>query len=213
MIGRAVNFIKKYLDKKDRQKEIVADFHTTIIRVDDNFISSSSIILDERLIGNIYSLKEVNVAQNAEISGNITSRSCNINGKVIGDIISTEAALIKSSATICGNIRAKSICVEPGCIINGMIRIEGNIDERDLIEKVENRLPPKVQKEIIAMPMPYLISDPIELDKEPVTKPISQPDRPSEINKRAQVPVSKAKPVVPVAEPEEAHKTNTNSWY
>jgi len=25
--------------------------------------------------------------------------------------------------------------------------------------------------------------------------------------------VSKAKPVVPVAEPEEAHKTNTNSWY
>jgi hypothetical protein len=81
MIGRAVNFIKKFLDKKDRQKEIVADFHTTIIRVDDNFISSSSIILDERLIGNIYSLKEVTVAPTAEISGNITSRTCNINGK------------------------------------------------------------------------------------------------------------------------------------
>jgi cytoskeletal protein CcmA (bactofilin family) len=211
MIGRAVNFIKKFLDKKDRQKEIVADFHTTIIRVDDNFISSSSIILDERLIGNIYSLKGVTVDTTAEISGNITSRTCNINGKVIGDIISTESALIKSSAIICGNIRAKSINVEPGCIINGMIRIEGNIDERDLIEKVENRLPPKVQKEIIAMP--YLISEPAEVDKEPVPKPISQPDRPSEINKRAQVPVSKAKPVVPVAEPEEAHKTNTNSWY
>ena len=211
MIGRAVNFIKKFLDKKDRQKEIVADFHTTIIRVDDNFISSSSVILDERLIGNIYSLKEVTVAPTAEISGNITSRTCNINGKVIGDIISTESALIKSSAIICGNIRAKSINVEPGCTINGMIRIEGNIDERDLIEKVENRLPPKVQKEIIAMP--YLISEPVELERESVAKQISQPDRPSEVNKRASVPVSKTKAVVPAAAPEEAHKPNTNSWY
>ncbi|MDP2414718.1 polymer-forming cytoskeletal protein [Daejeonella sp.] len=211
MIGRAVNFIKKYLDKKNRQKEIVADFHTTIIRVDDNFISSSSIILDERLIGNIYSLKEVTVAPTAEISGNITSRTCNINGKVIGDIISTESALIKSSAIICGNIRAKSINVEPGCIINGMIRIEGNIDERDLIEKVGNRLPPKVQKEIITMP--YLISEPLEVEKEPVAKPVSQPDRPSEINKRAPVPVTKTKAVVQATEPEEAHKPNTNSWY
>jgi cytoskeletal protein CcmA (bactofilin family) len=211
MIGRAVNFIKKYLDKKDRQKEIVADFHTTIIRVDDNFISSSSVILDERLIGNIYSLKEVTVAPSAEISGNITSRTCNINGKVIGDIISTESAIIRSSAIICGNIRAKCINIEPGCIINGMIRIEGNIDERDLLDKVENRLPPKVQKETIALP--YLIFEPVEAEKEQVIKPISQPDRPSEINKRGPVPVSKNKVVVPEAEPEEAHKPNTNSWY
>jgi len=211
MIGRAVNFIKKYLDKKDRQKEIIADFHTTIIRVDDNFISSTSVMLDERLIGNIYSLKEVTVASGAEISGNITSRTSNINGKVIGDIISTESAIIRSSAIICGNIRAKSINVEPGCTINGMIRIEGNIDERDLIEKVENRLPPKNQKEIISLP--YLISEPAETEKEAVAKPTSQPDRPSEVNKRAPVPVTKTKVVVPSADQEEANKPNTNSWY
>lgn len=211
MIGRAVNFIKKYLDKKDRQKEIIADFHTTIIRVDDNFISSTSVMLDERLIGNIYSLKEVTVASGAEISGNITSRTSNINGKVIGDIISTEFAIIRRSAIICGNIRAKSINVEPGCVINGMIRIEGNIDERDLIEKVENRLPPKNQKEIISLP--YLISEPAETEKEAVAKPTSQPDRPSEVNKRAPVPVTKTKVVVPSADQEEANKPNTNSWY
>jgi len=210
MIGRAVNFIKKFLDKKDRQKEIVADFHTTIIRVENNFISTSSVILDERLIGNIYSLKEVTVASSAEISGNITSRSSNINGKVVGDIIATELAVIKSDAVICGNIRTKSITVEPGSIINGRIRIEGNIDERDLIEKVENRLPPKVQKEIT--PMPYLIFEPVEAEQEIVITPIGQPDRPSEPNKRTLVAVSKNKVVVP-AEPEEANKPNTNSWY
>jgi len=210
MIGRAVNFIKKFLDKKDRQKEIVADFHTTIIRVDNNFISSSSVILDEKLIGNIYSLKEVTIAPSAEISGNITSRSSNINGKVIGDIIATEFAVIKSDAVICGNIRAKSISVEPGSIINGRIRIESNIDERDLIEKVENRLPPKTQIEIA--PMPYLIFEPVEAEPELIIMPISQPDRPPEVNKRNLVAVSKNKVVVPV-EPEEANKPNTNSWY
>lgn len=207
MIRRAVNFIKNLLNKKDRQKEIVADFHTTIIRVDDNFLSSSSVILDERLIGNIYSLKEVTVVSAAEISGNITSRKSNINGKVVGDIISTDSALIKSSAIICGNIRAKSITVEPGCIINGMIRIEGNIDDRDLIEKVENRLPPK-RKEFIEMP--FLISEPENTELEPVFKIISQPDRPPEAIKR--VPLLKNK-AVKVVEPEEANKPNTNGWY
>ena len=205
-----MNFIKKFLNKKERQKEIVADFHTTIIRVDDNFISTSSVILDERLIGNIYSLKEVTVAPSAEISGNIISRECKINGKVIGDIISTEFAVIKSDAIICGNIRAKSITVEPGSVINGMIRIEGNIDERDLIEKVENRLPPKTQKEVA--PMPYLIFEPVEAEQELVIVPESQPDRPSEPNKRTLVTVSNNKVVVP-AEPEEANKPKANSWY
>jgi len=209
MIGRAVNFIKNFLNKKDRQKEIVADFHTTIIRVDDNFISSSSVMLDERLFGNIYSLKEVTVATTAEISGNITSRASNINGKVIGNIISTESARIKSSAIICGNIRAKSITVEPGCIINGMIRIEGNIDEQDLIEKVANRLLPKREE---TSALPYLIYEPVETEMEPVIKPVSQPDRSSEANKRASLPVLKNK-VVMSAEPEEANKPNTDGWY
>ena len=141
MIGKAVRFIKKYLDKKDRRQEVIADFHTTIIRVDDNFISSSSVLLDEVLIGNIYSLKEVIIAETAEISGNITSKTCTINGKVYGDIFSTEYAGIKSTAVITGNIRAQAIHIESGSVINGSIRIEGGMDDRDLIEKVENSLP------------------------------------------------------------------------
>ncbi|MDD1417060.1 polymer-forming cytoskeletal protein [Dolichospermum sp. ST_con] len=170
----ALNFFKKSRDKKDRQKEIVADFHTTIIRFEDNFISTSSIILDEKLIGNIYSLKEVTLTSSAELSGNITSRSANINGKVVGDIIATEFVVIKSDAVIYGNIRTNSINVEPGSIINGKIWIEGNIDERDLFEKVENRLPPKIQKKIT--PKPNLISEAVEDKQELVIMPINQPD-------------------------------------
>lgn len=210
MIGRVFNSLKRYFDKKGRQKEIIADFHTTIIRVDDNFISSSSVKLDERLMGNIFSLKEVIVAQTAEISGNITSRVCTVNGKVSGDILSTEYADIKSSAIITGNIRAKSISIEPGSIINGSIRIEGEIDDHDLIEKVENRLPAKKQVEIEELP--FLLSEQNEPENELIFKTETQADRPSEISLRDPLPGLKSK-VPKTPELEESKKSSASSWY
>ena len=210
MIGRVFSFLKRYFDKKDRQKEIIADFHTTIIRVDDNFISSSSVMLDERLMGNIFSLKEVIVAQTAEISGNITSRVCTVNGKVSGDILSTEYAEIKSSAIITGNIRAKSISIEPGSVINGSIRIEGEIDDHDLIEKVKNRLPAKNQLEIEEIP--FLLSDQNEPEKELIFKTETQADRPSEITLRDPLPGLKNK-AHKTPDLEESNKSSASSWY
>ncbi len=210
MIGRVFNSLKRYFDKKGRQKEIIADFHTTIIRVDDNFISSSSVMLDERLMGNIFSLKEVIVAQTAEISGNITSRVCTVNGKVSGDILSTEYADIKSSAIITGNIRAKSISIEPGSIINGSIRIEGEIDDHDLIEKVENRLPAKKQLEIEEIP--FWLSEQNEPENELIFKTETQADRPSEIGLRDPLPGLKSK-VPKTPDLEESKKSSASSWY
>lgn len=204
----AVNFIQKYLNKMHRRQEIIADFHTTIIRVDDNFISSSSIILDEVLMGNIYSLKEVIVAGTAEISGNITSRTASISGKVYGDIISMEYADIKSTAIISGHIRASSISIETGAVINGSIRVEGNIDERDLLEKVENRLPSNKMKEPAFLR--YILPDETH-----VIESLPKPEmRPAEVNKRPAAPTAlKNKPVKP-AEAEHAGKpTPPNSWY
>ncbi len=208
MIGKGLNFIQKFLNKKESRLETIADFHTTIIRVDDNFISSSSIILDESLVGNIYSLKEVIVAGTAEISGNVTSRTASISGKVYGDIISIDYADIKKTAVISGNIRAKSISIEPGAIINGSIRIEGDIDDRDLLEKVENRLPSNTYREpaFVTYVLPEEAS---------VKETAGKPDiRPSEVNKRTAASVApKIKPVKP-AEPEKESKAAApNSWY
>ena len=214
MIGKGVDFIKNIFDKKGSKKEIVADFHTTIIKVDDNFISASSIMLDEKLYGNIFSLKEVNIAVPSEISGNIISRSCIISGNVTGDIRASDYAEIKSTATIDGNILARSIMIEPGAIINGSIRIDGAIDERELIEKVESRL--KFQKQVETSAVPYLIAEQtdVKLDDEDESLPKSAPqaDRPSEVNKRTIIPATKGKLSQP-ADLEESGKTSTNSWY
>lgn len=210
MIRKAISFIKKFLNKKDRRKEIVADFHTTIIRVDDNYISPNSVVLDERLIGNIYSLNEVIVAPTAEVSGNITSRLCSIDGKVFGDIVSTEYAHIQSSAIVYGNIKAKAIKIEAGCVINGAIRIEGNIDERDLIEKVENRLPQKfVSKDASE---PYLITDSRKVEKAPEVKAKKETKEPKRIDKKKSEADLK-KDVPANVEIKESSKTTTDSWY
>ena len=56
MITKSVDFLKNIFGRTTAKKEIVADFHTTSIKVDDNFISASSIILDEKLFGNIFCL-------------------------------------------------------------------------------------------------------------------------------------------------------------
>jgi len=210
MIGRAVSFIKNYLYKKDRQKEIVTDFHTTIIRVDDNFISSSSVILDERLIGNIYSLKEVNIAQTAEISGNITSKTCNINGKVIGDIISTESSHVKSSAIICGNIRAKSIVIEHGSNVNGLISTDVNLDENELIDKVEKKLHLKSSQEINNSTNRILKLD--QAENQVFTESYSQNDAIINVKENAQLPIAENQKGVAITDPDDDIKPNINDW-
>ncbi len=145
------SFIKRLFAKKNSAQEDLADFHTTIIRVDDNFVSTSSIILDESLMGNIYSLKEVIVTEKAQVNGNIVSRTASVSGQVEGDIVSTKYAEIKGTAVVRGNIRAKSISIAGGAIINGYIRIEREIDEHDLLEKVEKRLPAKTPSQQIEL--------------------------------------------------------------
>lgn len=207
MMEKAVSFIKKYLNKKDRRQETVADFHTTIIRVDDNFISSSSIVLDEKLRGNIYSLKEVIVSGTAEISGDITSSIASISGRVYGNIVSIEFADIKSTAVIRGNIRARAISIERGAKINGSIRIEDEIDQRDLLAKIENRLPSNAWKE------PSFITY-ILPEEDPVSDAIIKPDiRLSELNKR----ISPLADISEQRQPEEAEQegnpSSPNSWY
>lgn len=82
-----------------------------------------------------------------------------------GDIRSSEYAEIKSTANIAGNILARSITIEPGAIINGSIRIDGEIDERELIEKVESRL--QSRKQVDTFNVPYLMVEQPSLKDDP----------------------------------------------
>jgi len=152
MINKTADIIKKYFDK-GRPDKSVTEFHNTITRIDNSFISSNSVLLEETLTGDIYSLKEVIIAENASVSGSITSRNCTVKGKVFGNIVSTNYVDIKSTAEVNGNIRTEIIQIAPGSVINGHIHIEEGINESDLVNMVEKALPyPVKEQPTIAYP-------------------------------------------------------------
>jgi cytoskeletal protein CcmA (bactofilin family) len=214
MIKMALDFIKNIFNKKRRHKEIVADFQTSIIKVDNNFISASSLMLKEKLFSNIFSLREVNVAASSEISGNIICRSCVISGMVSGDIRSYDYAEIKSTANIAGNILARSIKIELGAIINGSIQIDNEIDERELIELVESRL--QFRKQVDISTVPFLIVEQPKLEVVPELELPSESlpltDSSSELNRKTVTPSVKTNSSKQ-SDVDEATKNSTNSWY
>ena len=59
----------------------------------------------------------------------------------------------------------RSITIEPGAIINGSIRIDGEIDERELIEKVESRLQFRNQADTFTVP--YLMVEQPDREDDP----------------------------------------------
>ena len=92
-----------------------------------NLVSSDSILLNEPARINVYSLKEVKVDKDGDITGDIHSKSCVVNGRVNGNILSVDSIEIKNTAIIEGNIKSGSIQIEAGSIINGFISIEKKI--------------------------------------------------------------------------------------
>ena len=92
-----------------------------------NLVSSDSILLNEPENINVYSLKEVKVDKDGDITGDIHSKSCVVNGRVNGNILSVDSIEVKNTAIIEGNIKSGSIQIEAGSIINGFISIEKKI--------------------------------------------------------------------------------------
>ena len=131
-----------------------------------------------------------------------------------GDISSSDYAEIKSTAYIAGNILARSISIEPGAIINGSIRIDGEIDERELIEKVESRL--QFRKQVETSTVPYLIVEQLDLEVDPKNELPSESlplkDRSSELNRKTVIPSVKTKSNKQ-SDLDEPRKNSTNSWY
>ncbi|HCN84964.1 MAG TPA: hypothetical protein DIT07_15305 [Sphingobacteriaceae bacterium] len=123
------NLIKKF--KPSPQKD-----STSIKPNSKNLVSVDSILLNEHVKVNIYSLKEVNIDKEGVVTGNIHSKSCVVNGKVNGNILSSEYIEVKNTAVIEGNIKSGSIQIEAGSMINGFISIEKKIKLPTIISEV-----------------------------------------------------------------------------
>lgn len=124
------NLIKKF------KKPIPQDSVVTIKPSSKNLVSPDSILLNEHVKVNIYSLKEVIIDKEGVVTGNIHSKSCVVNGKVHGNILSSDYIEVKNTAIIEGNIKSGSIQIEAGSMINGFISIEKKIKLPSIVSEV-----------------------------------------------------------------------------
>ena len=79
----------------------------------------NELIIDGKVEGEITSTGVLTVGENAEIRGEIKTKSVTVLGKVHGNITVAERVELKASAEVVGDIKAKTLSIEAGAIFVG----------------------------------------------------------------------------------------------
>ena len=80
---------------------------------------SHDLIIDGRIEGEVHSDGALTVGENANIKGEIKTRTVVIFGKVEGNIIVQERCELKSNAILVGDISAGTLSIEEGATFDG----------------------------------------------------------------------------------------------
>lgn len=155
----------------------------------DEFISSSSIVLDKKISGDFYCLEEVIIDVDAYITGKIITNQCVIKGRVSGNVLSLKNVVIKNTAIVEGEITAGAVEVESGAVINGCITLQQGLQAPELIKKVREGYLDDSRKEFLfleptELPSTQVKNEPVLVnttDLDPPADPIpeSLPNKPT----------------------------------
>lgn len=91
------------------------------VKIEGDLKGVGNVIVEGFLNGSLSTDKDVTVGSKAEIKANITAQNATIAGTINGSVTVNEHLSIKSGAVINGDIKTKSISVESGARLNGMI--------------------------------------------------------------------------------------------
>jgi cytoskeletal protein CcmA (bactofilin family) len=122
--------------KRGGQKESDI-FNKNIVTIGNELISSSPILISEKMFGDFYCLDELVIDELGDITGNIATTRCVIKGKISGNVLCLKNIIIKSTAIIEGEITAGTVEVESGAVINGCINLQRDLQAPELIKKVK----------------------------------------------------------------------------
>lgn len=86
----------------------------------------NELIFDGKLEGDIHSSGTLTVGENAEIHGNIKTKSVIVLGKVAGNITVEERAELKRAAVLQGDLKATRLVVEEGATFVGKSEVTPN---------------------------------------------------------------------------------------
>lgn len=121
-----------------QKKEIVSNFDIVLgpnSIVKGDMESEGSIRIDGKVIGNITTLGNVIVSENAYVNGNITSASAEIYGVCEGNVQVKGKLNIHHNATLIGDVIAKSFNTKEGASFKGNCVVDPDEDLSIEIDK------------------------------------------------------------------------------
>ena len=109
---------------------------------------TSDLSIDGKVEGEIHSEGILTLGENADIRGEIKTKSVTVYGKVHGNITVAEKCELKSRAQLIGDLKAARLIIEEGATFVGKSEVNAN----------KNALPRTVGTEDVVVPVPSKIS-------------------------------------------------------
>ena len=96
------------------------------VEIKGNIRFTNELIIDGKIEGEIYSEGVLTVGENADIRGEVKTKSVTVLGKVVGNITVTERAELKARAHLVGDLKAARLVIEEGATFVGKSEVTTN---------------------------------------------------------------------------------------
>lgn len=103
----------------------------------------SELIFDGKIDGEIHSEGALVIGKNAEVRGEVKTKSVTVHGTVLGNITVTERAELKSSSQLTGDLTAARIVIEEGATFIGKSEVTPNRAALRTAENSRSSIPSK----------------------------------------------------------------------
>lgn len=96
------------------------------VEIKGNIRFTNELIIDGKIEGEIHSDGVLTVGENADIRGEVKTKSVTVLGKVVGNITVTERAELKARAHLVGDLKAARLVIEEGATFVGKSEVTTN---------------------------------------------------------------------------------------
>lgn len=94
------------------------------VRVEGNFRGDGNVMIEGEVKGSIKTKRDVRIAEGAKVKASIDCINAFISGEVQGNIKTKEKLELSATAQVTGDITAKTLQINSGAKLNGVIKMD-----------------------------------------------------------------------------------------